>query len=73
LVESAWQYSRRPRIGQALLGRQDGQPDHVLQIARKAQHRLHRVHKRFKARGKPANVANVATVAVAGGLRLSLR
>lgn len=60
LVESAWQYSRRPRIGQALLSRHDGQPDHILQSAWKAQHRLHRVHKRFKARGKPANVATVA-------------
>ncbi|MBV8919209.1 MAG: IS110 family transposase [Solirubrobacterales bacterium] len=60
LVESAWQYSRRPRIGQTLLSRQDGQPDHILQIAWKAQHRLHRVHKRFNARGKPANVATVA-------------
>jgi transposase len=60
LVESAWHYSRNPRIGQALLGRQDGQPDHILQIAWKAQHRLHRVHKRFKARGKPANVATIA-------------
>jgi transposase len=60
LVEAAWHYSRNPRIGAALLGRQDGQPDHILQIAWKAQHRLHRVHKRFKARGKPANVATIA-------------
>jgi transposase len=60
LVESAWHYSRNPRIGQALLGRHDGQPDHILRTAWKAQHRLHRVHRRFKARGKPANVATIA-------------
>jgi transposase len=60
LVEAAWHYSRNPRIGQALLSRHDGQPDHILQIAWKAQHRLHRIHKRFKKRGKPANVATVA-------------
>lgn len=60
LVEAAWHYSRSPRIGAALLGRQDGQPDHILHTAWKAQHRLHRVHKHFKARGKPANVATIA-------------
>jgi transposase len=60
LVESAWHYRRTPRIGQALISRHDGQPDHILQIAWKAQHRLHRVHKRFKTRGKPPNVATIA-------------
>jgi transposase len=60
LVEAAWHYSRNPTIGQALLHRQDGQADHILQIAWKAQHRLHRVHMRFKTRGKPANVATIA-------------
>ena len=34
--------------------RQAGQPDHVLQIAWRAQHRLHRVHHRIRERGKPA-------------------
>ena len=36
------------------------QPDHVLQIAWRAQHRLHRVHHRLRERGKPANVATIA-------------
>jgi hypothetical protein len=39
---------------------QAGQPDHVLQIAWRAQHRLHRVHHRLRERGKPANVATIA-------------
>lgn len=60
LVESAWHYAREPRIGVTLENRQAGQPDHILQIAWRAQKRLHRVHHRLKKRGKPANVATVA-------------
>lgn len=60
LVESAHHYSRPPRIGAALADRQAGQPDHVLQIARRAQRRLHRVGKSLRERGKPGNVATVA-------------
>jgi transposase len=60
LVESAWHYAREPRIGATLANRQAGQPDHVLQIAWRAQTRLHRVGKRLRERGKPGNVATVA-------------
>jgi transposase len=60
LVEAAWHYSRPPRIGATLRNRQERQPDHVLQIANRAQQRLHRVHKRMRARGKPGNVIVVA-------------
>ncbi len=60
LVESAWHYARPPRIGATLRNRQAGQPDHVLQIAWRAQHRLHRVHHDLRERGKPGNVATVA-------------
>jgi transposase len=60
LVESAWHYGRRPAIGATLRNRQAGQPDHVLAIAGRAQHRLHRLHHRLRDRGKPANVATVA-------------
>jgi transposase len=60
LVEAAWHYARPPRIGVALDARQAGQPDHVLQIAWRAQHRLHRTHQRLRERGKPGNVATVA-------------
>lgn len=60
LVEAAWHYSRPPRIGVTLRNRQQGQPDHILQIANRAQQRLHRVHKRMRARGKPGNVIVVA-------------
>lgn len=60
LVEAAWHYSRQPRIGATLRNRQEGQPDHILQICNRAQQRLHRVHKRMRARGKPGNVIVVA-------------
>ena len=60
LVEAAWHYTREPRIGATLAGRQQGQPDHVLQIAWRAQHRLYRLHRRLRARGKPGNVCVVA-------------
>lgn len=60
LVEAAWHYARQPRIGATLKNRQQGQPDHILQIANRAQQRLHRVHHKMRARGKPANVTVVA-------------
>jgi transposase len=60
LVESAWHYMREPRIGVTLQNRQQGQSDHVLQIAWRAQHRLHRVHHKMRDRGKPHNVTTVA-------------
>ena len=60
LVEAAWHYARRPGTGRALYERQEGLPDHVLQIAARAQHRLYRVHKRMRERKKPGNVITVA-------------
>ena len=60
LVEAAWHYARQPRIGATVANRQAGQPDHVLQIAWRAQHRLHRLHTRLSERGKPHNIATVA-------------
>ncbi len=60
LVESAWHYARNPVIGATLANRQAGQPEHILRISWRAQHRLRRTHDRFKARGKPANVATIA-------------
>lgn len=60
LVEAAWHYARRPAIGATLRNRQQGLPDHILQISWRAQHRLKRLDQRLRARGKPANVVNVA-------------
>lgn len=60
LVESAWHYGRPPRLGATLANRQQGQPDHILQISNRAQQRLHRVNRRMRARGKAHNVTVVA-------------
>lgn len=60
LVESAWHYSREPRLGATLANRQQGQPDHILAISNRAQQRLHKVNRSMKARGKPHNVVVVA-------------
>jgi transposase len=60
LVESAWHYSREPRLGATLANRQAGQPDHILAISNRAQQRLHRVNRSMRARGKPHNVTVVA-------------
>jgi transposase len=60
LVEAAWHYLPRPSVGPALAARRAGQPDHVLQIAFRAQRRLHRLYQRLRARGKPGNVTTVA-------------
>lgn len=60
LVEAAKHYGRAPHCGVVLARRQEGQPDHVLQIAWRAQHRLFRLQARLRERGKPANVASVA-------------
>ena len=60
LVEAAWHYTRPPRIGRTLAERHDGLPDHILQIAWRAQHRLHRIHRRMRERKKPGNVITIA-------------
>ena len=60
LVEAAWHYLPRPSVGPALAERRAGQPDHVIQIALRAQRRLHRLYHRLRERGKPGNVTTVA-------------
>jgi transposase len=60
LVEAAWHYLPEPKGGTTIAQRRAGQPDHVIQIALRAQRRLHRVYRRLRERGKPANVATVA-------------
>jgi transposase len=60
LVESAWHYSRQPRLGATLANRQVGQPDHILAISNRAQQRLYKVNHTMKARGKPHNIVVVA-------------
>jgi transposase len=60
LVEASWHYARPPGLSRALYERQEGLPDHVLQIAGRAQARLYRLHKRMREHKKPGNVIVVA-------------
>jgi transposase len=60
LVEAAWHYLPRPSEGPTIAARRASQPDHVIQIALRAERRLHRLYQRLRARGKPGNVTTVA-------------
>jgi len=60
LVEAAWHYRPRPRIGKALRERQHGQPAEAVAIAWSAQQRLHRTWTRLEARAKRRTVIAVA-------------
>ncbi|RWN56404.1 MAG: IS110 family transposase [Mesorhizobium sp.] len=60
LVEGAWAYRMRPRIGRHKVDRIEELPKVVRDIGWKAQVRLCTRHRRLSARGKNANVVNVA-------------
>jgi transposase len=55
LVEAAWHYRHRPRVGRKLARRREGQPADVIAVADRAQQRLHARYQRMLARGKPHN------------------
>jgi transposase len=52
IVEAAWAYQFRPRLGRDLLKRQAGLSEEVKEIAWKAQHRLHSRYRKLLAQGK---------------------
>jgi len=60
LVEAAWHYRPRPRIGKALTDRHDDQPAAAVAIAWSAQQRLHRTWTRLEARAKRRTIIAVA-------------
>jgi transposase len=60
LVEAAWHYRKRPRVGKALIERQDGQPAEAVAVAWSAQQRLHRTWTRLEARAKRRTIIAVA-------------
>ncbi|RJT20299.1 IS110 family transposase, partial [Mesorhizobium waimense] len=60
LVEGAWAYRMRPRIGRHKVDRIEALPKVVRDIGWKAQVRLCTRYRRLSARGKNANVVNVA-------------
>jgi transposase len=60
LVEAAWHYRPRPRIGKALTDRQHGQPAQAVAIAWSAQQRLYRTWTRLEQRAKRRTIIAVA-------------
>jgi transposase len=52
IVEAAWAYQFRPRLGGSLRKRQVGLSEEVKEIAWKAQHRLHARYRKLLAHGK---------------------
>ena len=60
LVEAAWHYRKRPRIGTTLTERQAGQPPEAIAIAWSAQRRLHRTWTRLEQRNKRRTLIAVA-------------
>jgi transposase len=60
LVEVAWHYQHRPRVGVALARRRTGQPARVIAIADTAQQRLCRRFRKLAAEHKPAPKIAVA-------------
>jgi transposase len=60
LVEAAWHYRPRPRIGKALTERQDGQPAEAIAVSWSAQQRLHRTWNRREQRAKRRTIIAVA-------------
>jgi transposase len=60
LVEAAWHYRPRPRIGTALSARQAGQSAEAVAIAWSAQQRLHRTWDRLERRAKRRTIIAIA-------------
>lgn len=60
LIETAWHYRHRPRIGPTLVRRRQGQPSRVIAVADKAQQRLCRRFRRLAEHHKPAPKVAVA-------------
>jgi transposase len=61
LIEAAWSYQKRPHAGVTIQKRRRSQPEAVLAIARKADHRLHGKFSKLQFRyNKKPQVANVA-------------
>ena len=60
LVEAAWHYRDRPRVGRQLERRQAGQPAEAIAISWSTQQRLNRSWRRLEGRGKRRTLVAVA-------------
>lgn len=60
LIEAAWNYRHKPRVGEELAKRRQGQPASMIALADRAQRRLCRRFRRMEARGKHRNKIVIA-------------
>jgi len=60
LIEAAWHYRHKPRVGEKLAARRHGQPPAIIALADRAQLRLCRRHRRMARQGKHPNKIVVA-------------
>lgn len=60
LIEAAWNYTPRTVEGRTMKARRSGQPQAIIDIARKCDLRLNRKYHRMTSRGKRSTVAVVA-------------
>ena len=60
LIEAAWHYRHKPRIGQGLKKRREAQPPGAIATADKAMRRLHKKWSGMVYRGKPTTKATTA-------------
>lgn len=60
LIEAAWNYRHRPRVGVALRARRKGQSPKTIALADRAMHRLHRKYQQMTLRGVQPQKAVVA-------------
>ena len=72
LIEAAWHYRPRPRIGKALTDRQSGQPAEAIAVAWSAQQRLHRTWARLEQRAKRRTIIAVAAARELAGFAWAL-
>ena len=72
LVEAAWHYRPRPRVGKPLSDRQEGQPAHAVAVSWSAQQRLYRTWARLEARAKRRTLIAVAAARELAGFCWSI-
>ena len=60
LIEASWNYRHKPRVGEELAKRRQGQPATMIALADRAQRRLCRRFRRMEARGKHRNKIVIA-------------
>lgn len=73
LVQAAWSYRSRPKVGAPLKKRQRGQPPEVIAHAWKAQYRVHKLYSRIAVRRTTSIAVTAAARELVGFLWAAVR